>query len=139
MLREQRDVFRTLAQRRQRDIDPFDAEIEILAKLALLDQFAEAVVSRTDDADIHRDRLVGADGDHHAVFEDAQQLGLHRQRHVADLVEKQRAFVGDFEQPLALGVGAGEGALDVSEQFAFEERLRQSGAVDGPEWLATSQ
>jgi hypothetical protein len=32
-------------------------------------------------------------GRHHALLEHAQQLGLQRARHVADLVEEQRAPV----------------------------------------------
>ena len=40
---------------------------------------------------------VAADAFHLAFFEHAQQLGLHHQRHVADLVQEQRAAVGLLE------------------------------------------
>ena len=44
-------------------------------------------------AHVHGDRPVAADALHLAFFQHAQQLGLHDQRHVADLVEEERARV----------------------------------------------
>ena len=54
-------------------------------------------------------------------------------RHVADLVEKQRAAVALLELADAAAVGAGEGALLVAEQLAFQQVLRDGGAVEGQE------
>ena len=48
-------------------------------------------------ADVHRDRPVAADALHLPLFQHAQQLGLHHQRHVADLVQEQGAAVRLFE------------------------------------------
>ena len=59
-------------------------------------------------------------------------------RHLADFVEKDRALVGDFEQAALVLVGAGEGAFDVAEQFAFEQSLGKRATVDGDERLAGS-
>jgi len=139
MLHEQRNVFGTLPQRRQRDTHSLDPKIQVLAKSVLFDQSAQTVIGGTDDPHIHRNRLAGTDGDDQAVFENAEQLGLHVQRHIPDLVEKQRALVRDFKESLAVGVGAGEGALDVSEQLALEQGFRQAGAVDRPERLGATQ
>ena len=44
-----------------------------------------------EDADVDLARLVAADRAHLALLEDAQQLGLHRAAHLADLVEEERA------------------------------------------------
>ena len=66
----------------------------------------------------------------------AQQLGLHLQADVADLVEEQRAAVGQLEAADLVAVGAGERALDVAEQLAFQQARRQGGAVDLDERLA---
>ena len=46
-------------------------------------------------------------------------------RQVADLVEKDRAAVGLLEAADAPGVGAGERAAFVAEQFAFEQGFRE--------------
>jgi hypothetical protein len=46
---------------------------------------------------------------------------LHRRRHLADLVEEQRAAVGELEAALAARCAAGERALLVAEQLALEQ------------------
>ncbi len=52
------------------------------------------------------------------------------QRNFADLVEKQRAAIGEFESPDAIAHRAGEGAADVAEEFAFEQFARDRRAID---------
>jgi hypothetical protein len=61
-------------------------------------------------------------------------LGLHGERHLADLVEQQRSAVRELELALAGRDGAGEGATLVAEQFRLEQGLRDRGAVDADEW-----
>ena len=58
-----------------------------------------ALISRTSTLD----RLVGAEAHDLAVLQHAQELGLHRLRHVADLVQEERAAVGVLEAALAVG------------------------------------
>ncbi|KAF5036056.1 hypothetical protein DSECCO2_579040 [anaerobic digester metagenome] len=68
------------------------------------------------------------------VLHDAQELGLGGQRHVPDLVEKDRALAGHLEESgLAVLEAAREGAADVAEELAFQEVLGQGRAVDGHE------
>ena len=69
-------------------------------------------------------RARAADALELALLQDAQQLRLHLQRQLADLVEEQRAAVGQLE---AAGSGrdrAGERAPLVPEQLALEQRRR---------------
>jgi hypothetical protein len=61
---------------------------------------------RRDDADVDVRALVRADPLDDAVLEHAQELRLERQRRVADLVEEERAAVGQLELPDPLGDGA---------------------------------
>ncbi len=63
----------------------------------------------------------------------SQQLGLHRQRHDADLIQKHRAAVGRDEQSRFVRDRACEGALYVSEQFRLDQRFADPRAVNGPE------
>ena len=81
----------------------------------------------------HSDGVVAADALVDALLQHAQQLHLHRQAHVADLVEEQRAALGDLEASLAGGDRAGERALLVTEQFALEQLRGNRAAVDGDE------
>ena len=60
-------------------------------------------------------------------------------RHLADLVEEERAAVGDLEEAAALGVGAGEGAAHVAEERGLEQRLGDGGAGLGDERLAAAR
>ena len=57
-------------------------------------------------------------------------MACSAERQLADLVEEQRAAVGQLEAALALRDGAGERALLVTEQLALEQRLGQRRAVD---------
>ncbi len=68
-----------------------------------------------DDADIGLDRGPTANHRVFAFLQHAQQacLGIHR--HVADLVEEQRAPLGLLEATRRAGVGTGKGTLLVAE------------------------
>ncbi len=73
---------------------------------------------------------VAADALDLAVLQRPQQLGLHRQRQLADLVEKQRAFVRQFELADAVVGGARKGAALMAEQLALGDRFGQGGTVE---------
>ncbi len=63
-------------------------------------------------------------GVHAALLQHAQQARLHRQRHVADLVEEQRAAVGLLDAADgAFLARAGEGAADVAEELGLDQVL----------------
>jgi uncharacterized protein YoaH (UPF0181 family) len=79
---------------------------------------------------------VAADAVELAVRQHAQQPRLQVERHVADLVEEQRAAVGLLEAAAARGLRAGEGAALVAEELAFEQVLRDRRGVDGDERTA---
>ena len=60
-------------------------------------------------------------------------------RHGADLVEEERAAVGDFEEAFLGRDGGGEGALDVAEERGFEQVRRDGAGVDGDEGLVAAR
>ncbi len=112
------------------DVQPVE---EILAELAVLHHLPQVEVRGRDDADVDLDRLHAAEAHEVALLDDAQQLGLGLERHVADLVEEDRAAVREVEQPLLRVDGAREGALHVAEERRFEEVRGQVAGVDGDE------
>ncbi len=65
-----------------------------------------------------------------AFLEHPQQLGLQVRRHLADLVEQQRAALRHFEQAFLVQRGAGERAFLVAEQLGLDEIFWNRGAVD---------
>ena len=83
-----------------------------------------------DDAHVDLDRVLAADPLEGLLLQHAQHLRLHLQAHVADLVEEQRAAVGQLELAAAPGERAGERALLVAEQLGLDQLLGDRGAVD---------
>ena len=69
--------------------------------------------------------FVVADAANLARLQETQQLDLDVLVQLAQLVEEQRAAVGDLEQSLMIAVGAGERALAMAEQLALDEVLRR--------------
>jgi hypothetical protein len=67
------------------------------------------------------------------LLQHAEELRLHRERHLADLVEQDRAAARRLEEPTVVLARAGERPAPMAEELALEQRLRQGGAVDGDE------
>src|SRR5262249_24062993 len=102
-------VVAALAQRRQVDGEDVQPVVQVWPELPLLRPRLEVAVGGGDQPHVGADRLVAADALERLLLQDAQQLGLQRQRHVADLVQEQRAAADLLELADALAVGAGEG------------------------------
>ena len=91
----------------------------------------QIAIGRGDQADVDaRVRAVGADALNFAGLEEAEEHHLHARAHLADFVEEDGAVRRHFEQARLVAVGAREAAAHVAEQLGFEQRVRQSGAVD---------
>src|SRR2546426_858616 len=84
-------------------------------------------------------RSVAADALDLTFFDRAQNLRLHAEGHIADLVEEQGAAAGQLEASDPRSDGAGEGAALVAEQLRFEETLRDGGAVHGDQGAALAR
>jgi hypothetical protein len=80
--------------------------------------------------------LGGLDAFYLAFFQNPQQFRLHRHRHVADLVQKQRSAVGFLKLADLVVQCAGQASLAVAEQFALNQFFGNSRAVDLDEGLA---
>src|SRR4051794_7223535 len=134
-VREERDVFETLAQRRDLDREDIQPVVEILAHLAVDDRLLRIAIRRGDDARFDVDLLVAADAPELAFFEHAQQLDLELDRHLRDFVEEDRAALGHFEVALAAFDCVREGALLVAEDLGLDQRRRDRPAVERDERL----
>ena len=107
-------------------LDHVQPVVEVLPERAAFHFVAEVAVRRADDA--HVDRLLArrADLAHLLLLDRAQQLHLHLQRQVGDLVEEERAAVRGLEEAVAVGERAGEGAFAVAEELGLHQRSRES-------------
>ena len=99
------------------------------------DDVFQVAVRGGKDPHVDLDRIVRADAGDLAVLQHPQELDLRGQRHVAHLVEEERAAVGVFELAHAVRRGVGEGPFDVAEQLALQNVLAQGGTVQGHEGL----
>src|SRR5207249_317608 len=123
-IREQRNIFRPLTQRRQLDRDDVDSIEQVFAEPAVLDGLLQVDVGRGDETELRFDRLGSADALDLAFLNRAQQLRLQIEPEVADLVEEERAVRRELELAELLAVRAGERAALVAEERAFRELAR---------------
>src|SRR5437899_3102280 len=75
-------------------------------------------------------RLIICSGLIVAVTAAVVTAGLEPQRHLPDLVEKERALIGGLELPRLLPIRARECALLVTEQLRLEQLTGKRGAVN---------
>ena len=114
----------------QVDRHDVEAVVQVLAEPAGVDLVEQVAVGGGDDPGVDLDGLGVADALELALLEDAEQLHLELGRGAVDLVEEDGAGVRRLEPAGAVLDGAGERALDVAEQLAFEQALGQGPAVD---------
>ena len=86
-----------LAQRRDIDRHHVKPVIKVLAKRALLERRAQVAIGGGNQPDINLHGTRAAQSLELALLQDAQQLDLRGRRNIADFVQEQRAFIGQFE------------------------------------------
>jgi hypothetical protein len=129
VLEQAADVLLALAQRRDDDGAHEQAVVQVAAEAAGLDLGAQVAVGRGDEAEVGGDGLAGANGLVGALLQHAQQLHLQRQRQLADLVQEERAALGERDAAAPAARRARERAAHVAEQLALQQRLGDGAAV----------
>src|SRR5262249_5153120 len=72
------------------------------------------------------------------ILKNPQQFGLRSQGDIANFIQENGAAVGLLKTANPTSAGACESAAFVAEQFAFEQRFRDSGAIDSDEGAANA-
>src|SRR5438874_1095787 len=135
-LRRVRNVMLlTIEQRRQCDREDIDAVEQVLAKLAFAYLLSEITMRGYNHAHVHFYHPGSANAFNFAFLKHAQELRLHREWHVANFVQKERAPIGLLEFPEMPRGGAGERSLLVAEKFALNQFGRNCGAIKRDEWF----
>ena len=137
--RERGNVVAAFAQRGKPQADHVQAVIEIFAKRAFAHALLEVLVGGGDHAHVGLDLLMAADAIEAAVREDAQKPRLQLRRHVADLVEKERAAFGLLEAPAPLLLRAGERTALMAEELRFQQVLGHRRGIDGDKRLGRAR
>src|SRR6187549_1188475 len=102
----------------------------------------EILVCGRDHPHVRLDRLVTADAIEVRIGQHAQQPRLKLLRHVADLVQEERAALGLFEAAPPLRLSTRERPAFVAEQFGFQQLARNGRRIDrdertGRTWAVT--
>src|ERR1043166_5998082 len=123
--RQLRDVFWTLSQRWNANVEDVDPVIEIGAELAACNGLSQVSIRRGDDAHVGSHRPRAAEAHELALLEHAKEFRLCGGGHLGDFVEKQHASGRQLDLTGLGPLRAGEGTALESEQLGFEQLLRQ--------------
>src|ERR1700678_2537610 len=129
MVDEKRDVLRPFTQWRQFNGKNAEPVEEVGAKFTIVDHLSEITMCGADHAHISVNRGGTAETFELSFLDDTKKFWLQLKRKVADLVQKQSAVVSPLKPSNTARDRAGEGATLMSEQFAFQQTGRNSGAV----------
>ena len=127
---EQRKIFFAIRQPRRLNFHHGETVVQILPKTFLGDGGPQVVIRGGNDANIHFAGAQRSHSLHFLILEHAQELRLRGERHISDLIQKQRASMGVLEQARLVVRGPGERTLHVAEQLALEQRFHDGRAVE---------
>ena len=80
-------------------------------------------------AHIYGHRFVATDPFHFTLFQNAQQFGLHGERHIADLIQEDGSVIRLLKLSDVPGSGAGEGSFLMSEKLGLDQLGRDRCTV----------
>ena len=114
---------------RSKDREHVQPVEQVLAKRAGRHQLLERPMRGRDQAHVDADAVRAAEPLDFPFLQRPQELDLGRHVHVADLVQEQRAALGQLEATLLERVGARERPLLVAEQLGFDQAAGQRRAA----------
>src|SRR3984893_11882697 len=120
MVEQEVNIFFPFSKGRQGNRDHVQAMIEVFAEAALANQIEQLHVAGSDDANVDLDRFRAAEAHEFALLNHTQELGLRLRSDRANLIEKNRPLIGDFEEPFLRRDGARERTLHMAEKLRFE-------------------
>ena len=112
--------------------------VEILAETPSLDFFFESAIGGGDDANVGSACLGLADPLELTLLQNAEKLALHLEWNLGDLVEEQRALIGELEPADTVLDRPGERTLHMTEELTLEQFSGDGRAVHLDERLVTA-
>src|SRR4029079_18248966 len=129
MTRQERNVFGPLAQGRNLDRHHIETEEQVFSKFIPLHFLRQLLIRRGDETRANFFHLHATDRPHLAFFQHAQQLGLKRQRQIADLIKKQGPAGPPLDETELVANCTGDCTAHMPEQFALNRAFGKGGAV----------
>ncbi len=131
---QQGQIFNPIAQRRCFNGKHIEPVVKIFPELALGNLVFQHAMRGGNDPYIGGNTAVAPHPLKHPFLQHPQQLHLHRQAHVANLIKKQGAALSSFKSPFTVAHRAGKCAFFVTEEFRFQQFTGYRAAIDGDEW-----
>ncbi len=103
--------------------------VKIATELSSLDHSSEVTIGGGDEANIDGDCSSPAKPFDLLFLQSTQKLGLQFQRKIPNLVQEQRAHMSQFQSSDPLRDRAGEGALFMPEELAFQQSKGNCRAI----------
>ena len=126
-------IFQVLPEGGQLDHHRGQPVEQVPAEGVLRNGLERVLVAGGDDPHVQLQILVPAHPAEGVLLDDAKNFGLHGQAHGVQLVQEQSAAAG-LLQIAGFVLAAGKAAPLGAEEEAFDEGLRDGGAVDGQEF-----
>src|SRR5215469_156968 len=130
MAHQHRNVFDTIAEGRRANGKHLQAVIEVGAELFFSNHLSQVAIGGRNQPDVHLYGTRTAEPLALALLQRAQQLGLQLERHLAALVQEQRAFVRQLNPAQLTGNGAGKRTLLVAEELALQQARGDGRAIE---------
>ena len=129
MFGEKEYVITALAERRNRQRDSRDAEIEVFAKGFFGDGFVQVAVGGNDDADVNFDGLRATDPVEASLLEDTQKFCLDGKGKLADFIEEERTPVRKIQFSGLAIASTCKSAAFVAKEFVLNEAFGNGCAI----------
>ena len=130
VVHEWRDIFATVAQRRNGNDERPQSEIQVFAKRSRLDSLAQITVRGGHDSSVDLDTPFGAHAPDFAFLESPEELGLHGRSNLADLIQEDGTAARNLEKACFVSDRTRKRPSCVAEQLRFEECFSERSAVD---------
>src|SRR6202022_1193397 len=127
-----------LAQGRHVNVENVKSIVKITAYFTAGYGVLRDFIGRGEDAHVYWRFDFAAEAAQLVIFQDSKQFGLLSHWHFPNLIEKNRSALGKLKTAGASLQSAGEGALFMTEDFAFDQGLWNSGAINGYERTVTA-
>src|ERR1035438_1452954 len=133
--RQHWNILSPLPQRRH--VERYDIEtiIEVRPKSSRAGCLLQITIRRGDQSDVEFDGTRTAYSFEFPLLQNPQELGLHGDSQLPDLVQKNCAAFGDLKLSFLLRNRTGKSPSFVSEQLAFQQRFSDGRAVNSDKWL----
>lgn len=129
ILRQRHEVLGPLRQRREVQHKTRDALKQVVSKQAREHSVFDIVLHRGNQPEPNAVRMLGAERPYLSGFQNAQEFDLALQRELMKLIQKQRATVGDADEPPSVN-RTGVRSATRSEQQTLDQPFRKRPDVE---------